>query len=125
MDYYKNNENYFNQNENKDFSINSNYIYYMIKKIVDNNNNNLNNEDKNKMKYIVSFVDSCYLIRKQYIKCIVLNTKINNVYNLKNEYLIFMGEKYLFVKYSIKNKEFFPITTLNYINNKANDFNLL
>jgi hypothetical protein len=123
MNYYKNNENYFNQNENIDFSINSNYIYYMIKKTIDNNNNNLNNEDKNKMKYIVLFVDCCYLIRKQYIKYIVLNTKINNVYNLKNEYLIFMGEKYLFVKYLIKNKEFIPITTLNYIDNKANDFN--
>jgi hypothetical protein len=123
MNYYKNNENYFNQNENIDFSINSNYIYYMIKKTVDNNNNNLNNEGKNKMKYIVRFVDCCYLIRKQYIKYIVLNTTINNVYNLKNEYLIFMGEKYLFVKYLIKNKEFIPITTLNYIDNKANDFN--
>ena len=121
MNFFRNNENKFDENEMKEFLINTNYIYYIIGKKVDSNN--LNIEENDKMKYLLNLIDCCHQIRKQYIKYIVINTKINNINNLKNEYLIFMGQQYLFVKYLIKEKEFIPITTPNYIANNENDFN--
>lgn len=39
-------------------------------------------------------------------------------YNLNNESLIFMGQNYLFVKYSIKEKNFIPVVTKNFMGNK-------
>ena len=121
---YKNIKNKFNENDNNKYVINSNYIYHIIKdKLEKKNNITLTNEENININYISRLNDIYNNIRKKYLWCIVLNTKINNIYNFNNQYLIFMGENYLFIKYSIKDKEFIPLIRTNYIFNTVNNFN--
>ena len=123
MNFYKNNNKYNLNDNNNEFIINSNYVYNIIKNKMGDNAINLNIEDINKIKYILRLVDVCQQIRAKYILYIVLNTKINSVYNVNNEYLIFMGEKYFFVKYLLKEKEFIPLIKGKFIENDKDNFN--
>ena len=45
----------------------------------------------------------------------MISCPINNIYNLNNEYLLFMGQKYLFIKYSLLEREFIPVVTNNFM----------
>ena len=123
MNFYKNNNKFNENNNNNEFIINSNYVYYIIKNKMEDKAINLNIEEINKINYILRLVDVCHQIRTKYIWYIVLNTKINNVYNVNNEYLIFMGEKYFFAKYLLKEKEFIPLITGKFIENDKDNIN--
>ena len=122
-DLFKNIKNKIDENEKNKYINNSNYIYHTIKYDLDNNHMNLTNEDKNVINYKLRLNDICFEIRKKYIWYIALNSKINHIYNVKNEYLIFMGQNYLFIKYLIKEKQFIPLVTGNYISNNSKNYN--
>ena len=86
-------------------------------------NNNLNKsnwkeEEKNQIRNIVYFNDICSKIRAKYLHYYVFNSKINNIYNYKNKFLIFIGKKYLINIYSLKNKMFYGLTSVNLLENE-------
>ena len=99
--------------EKEKYKINWNYIVYKIKNEL--NDINLNNEDKEKIKYLIDFNEILLKIRKIYFWAIVLNGKTKQIYNLNNKYIIFVGDKYLLSFYSIKNREFIPLPNSNSI----------
>ena len=45
----------------------------------------------------------------------MISCPIKKVYNLNNKYLLFMGKNYLFIKYSLLEREFSPVVTNNFI----------
>jgi len=67
------------------------------------NNYNLTEEDINKIIYIVNFKNICDKIREIYLPDLVFNSKITKMYNYRNKYILFMGEKYLLNIYSLLN----------------------
>jgi len=117
------NKNIITDYKENNYVINSNYIYNIIKKELNNSHITLSNNILINLKYILHLNELCYKIRKRYFWCIALNSDINNIYNFNNEYLIFMGENYLLLKYLIKEKEFIPIVTSNFISNKEKNYN--
>ena len=117
---YKNK--FFNKYENK-YYINTNYIVNEFKKEIKYTGNIFQNHEKDKIQYLINFYELCFQIRKLYIINFISSNKINNIYNLNNEFLIFTGDKFLFIIYSIKKREFFPVITNNYINNIEKEYN--
>ena len=92
-----------NINENK-YVINSNYI---MKLIININKENLNQNEIKEINYLCNINKLCKKIMEKYIHYLIYNSKINNIYNYKNKLLLFMGEKYLFVPFSLKSKKIF------------------
>jgi len=114
-------ENYLKENSN--FTINTNYIIFEISNILNNQVINFKKDDIQTINFLVNFYYLCYEIRKLYIYYILISCPINNVYNLNNEYLLFMGQNYLFIKYSLLEREFSPVVTNNFIPASEIDYN--
>ena len=106
-------------NENK-YVINSNYIMKLIAGL---NKNYLNQKEKKEIDYICIVNKLCKEIMEKYIHYLVFNSKINNIYNYNNKYLLFMGEHYLLIVYSLLEKKFLGLETANLIPNSSNNFN--
>ena len=103
-----------NLKESCKFIINTNYIIYEITNNIKNQTIKFEDYDKQSMNFI-NFYNLCYKIRKLYLYYLIISCPINNVYNLNNEYLLFMGQNYLFIKYSLLEREFIPVVTNNFI----------
>ena len=108
-----------NENENK-YLFNSNFIYKTFKKITDNSNDNLNIEERKNIDYIVKLNNLCGSIYEKYIYYLVMNSKINNIYNYKNRFLLFMGENYFIIIFSLESKKFLPLISINLFSNLDN-----
>ena len=109
-----------NENENK-YLFNSNFIYKTFKKInIDNSNDNINIEERKNIDYIVKLNNLCGNIYEKYISYLVMNSKINNIYNYKNRFLLFMGENYFINAFSLESKKFLPLSTINLFLNLDN-----
>jgi len=109
------------QEKNEKFVLNSNYIYKLFNGLNNNlNKSNWKEEEKTQIRNIVYFNDIFSKIRARYLPYYVFNSKINNIYNYKNKFLIFMGEKYLLNIYSLKNKMFYGLTFINLLENEDN-----
>ena len=109
------------QEKNEKYIFNSNYIYKLFNKLKDNlSKSNWKEEEKNQIRNIVYYNDICHKIRAKYLFYYVFNSKINNIYNYKNKYFIFMGEKYLLNIYSLKNKNFYGLTSVNLLESEDN-----
>ena len=61
-------------------------------------------------------------IREFYFYFLAINCQIYNIYNFKNENLIFVVEEYLLIDYSLKNKTFSSSITPNFIPIEKNDY---
>ena len=88
------------------YILNISYYYYKLKKEFNNKDNKLDNKEILNINYIIKLRNLLCQIRKFYIKYIVFTNKINNIYNYNNKQIIFMGEQYLFLNYSLKDKTF-------------------
>lgn len=112
-DLYNKLRNKINNNEDK-YVLNSNYIWKTFKRI---NNNldrfNLSEQEKEDIKYILNLIDLCGDIMDIYSSYIIFNSKINNVVNYKNSFIFFMGDNYLINVYSLKEKKFFNLVSIN------------
>ena len=102
-----------NDKDKEKFIFNSNYIHFKILKEF-NNNRNLKDNEINKIKYLLKFIQFCQEIRKNYLHYIAFYY-INNIYNYNNDELIFFGNKYLFMNYSLQKSEFSHLITLNFL----------
>ena len=117
-----------NNNDNLDsYAINSNFLFKLFNKLSDDlnkkiNNYNLTEEDINKIIYIVNFKNICDKIREIYLADLVFNSKITKMYNYRNKYILFMGEKYLLNIYSLLNKKFLSLEAANLFPNNI-EFN--
>ena len=110
-------------NDKGKYIINSNYFFYKLKKQLNKEDNNLKDKEIKKIEYVFKLNKLCFYIRKKYIHYLVFSSKINNIYNMDNEGLIFMGEKYLFIEYSLKDKDFAPCLSNNFLSGENNNFN--
>ena len=109
-------------NENK-YVINSNYIMKYLSKF---NKDNLNQNELNEVNYICKVNKLCNEIMDKYLNYLIFNSKINNIYNYQNKFLLFMGEHYLFFAFSLKAKKFFGLESANLIkNNNYNNFEIM
>ena len=115
-------KNNLNENKIKNVIINTNVIIHLFLEKINDKNNKINKEDENKIKYLLKFYELCYKIRSLYIYYFIIDNPINNIYNLNNEYLLFTGEDYIFIKYSISKREFSPMITKNFFPNKLIDY---
>ena len=106
--------------KNKIF-LNLNYIYMIFYKEISNKKMELMVEDAQKIIYLFNITKLCAEIRQKYIHYLVLSTKINNIYNFSNSSFLFMGEKYLFFEYKLKDKEFVPDIFFNYLSDDEKD----
>ena len=106
-----------------EYILNPNYYFYKLKKELNDKENKLEEKDIKRINYISKLNELCFNIRKKYIHYFLLLTKTNNIYNMDNKNLIFMGEKYLLIKYILKNKEFVPFINNNFLNNKKDNYN--
>ena len=121
-DLYNKLKNKINDNEDK-YMFNSNYIYKTFQRINNNlDNYNLNLEEKEEIKYILDLKDLCCEILELYTNYIIFNSKINKVYNYKNNFIFFIGENYLINIYSLKKKKFYNLASINMILN-VEDYN--
>ena len=102
-----------NINENK-YVINSNYIMKYLSKV---NKDNLNQNEIKEITDICNINKLCYEIVDKYINYLIFNSKISNIYNYQNKFLLFMGEHYLFIAFSLKTKKFFGLESANLIKN--------
>ena len=84
------------------------------------NTKNLNKIEKIVVNYLYKFNELCQKIIEKYIHYLVFNTKINNIYNYNNQFLLFMGEKYLISVYSLIEKKFLTLDTANLIEIQKN-----
>ena len=109
-----------NDNQNK-YAINFNYLSQAINKL--NDNNNLNEEEKKEIKYTKKLNVIFNQIRDNYIIYLIINSKINNIYNYKNKFILFMGEDYLFDAFSLINKKLLGLSYISFIDNNKKDFN--
>ena len=126
-DFYNEMKDKINENEQY-YLFNSNYIYKTFKRLNNiTDNDNLDTRQKKYIEYIANFNKICGDIIEKYINYYVFNYKINNIYNYKNAFLIFMGENYLINIYSLKLKRFFPLSPINFFNAKYNfkDFEII
>ena len=112
-----------NLKENSKFIINTNYIIFEISNIINNQFIKFKEYDIQSINLFINFYNLCYEIRKLYIYYLLISCPINNVYNLNNEYLLFMGQNYLFIKYSLLEREFTPVVTNNFIPASEFDYN--
>ena len=103
-----------NLKENNKFITNTNYIIFELLNIMNNHFIKFK-EYLQKINFLILFYNLIYEIRKSYIYYLLISCPINNVYNLNNEYLLFMGQNYLFIKYSLLEREFTPVVTKNFI----------
>ena len=102
--------------ENDDnYFINTNLIINKFINEIKNKKSKCGKEEKIKINYLLNFSEICNNIRKLYSYRLLISDKINNVYNLNNEYLLFMGQQYLFIKYSLLESEFLPVVTNNFL----------
>ena len=108
-----------NINENK-YNINSNYI---MKYLPNLNKNDLNQNEINEVDNVCNINQLCKKIMEAYIHLLIFNSKINNVHNYKNKFLLFMGEQYLFIAFSLKTKKFFGFESSNLIKSEKNNYN--
>ena len=101
--------------------LNSNYIYKTFK-IINNNLDNfdLNAEEKEEIKYSINLKNLCNDLLQIFTNFIIFNSKINNIYNYKNNFLFFMGENYLINIYSLKEKKFIILDSINIFTNVEN-----
>ena len=107
--------------KNEKYVFNSNYIYKLFNGLNNNlDKDNWKEEEKNQIKNIIYFNDICTKIRAKYLPYYIFNSKINHIYNYKNTFFIFMGEKYLLNIYSLKNKNFYGLTFANLLDNEDN-----
>ena len=97
--------------------INSNYIIKCIKKL---DKNNLNQNEKNVVNNADNFNELSKKIIEKYIHYLIYNSKINNIYNYNNKFLLFMEENYLIIPYSLTEKKFLGLETANLIENRKN-----
>jgi len=111
-----------NLKEKNKFTINTNYIIFEISNIMNNQDIKFK-EYMQKIEFLINFYNLIYKIRKSYIYYLLVSCPINNVYNLNNEYLLFMGQNYLFIKYSLFEREFSPVVTNNFIPASEIDYN--
>ena len=102
---------------------NSNYVHYLIENALDNKNNNLINKENEKMQNIINLNNLCVEIGKKYFGYLFFSTKINDIYNFKNESISFLGETCLFSNYIIKSKYFGCYVTPNFLGNNEMNFN--
>jgi len=124
------NENIFNRYRNEinliqnEYVINSTYIMNLIPNI---NENHLNRNEINEKIHVIEANKLCERIIEKYIPYLVFNSKINNIYNYNNKFLLFMGEKYFLIPYSINEKKFFGLKTLHLIqeNNNYNKYEII
>ena len=119
-DVYNKLKNKINKNEDK-YMLNSNYIYKTFK-IINNNLDNfdLNAEEKEEIKYSINLKNLCNDLLQIFTNFIIFNSKINNIYNYKNNFLFFMGENYLINIYSLKEKKFIILDSINIFTNVEN-----
>ena len=108
-----------NINENK-YIINSNYI---IKCLPNLNKDKLNQNEINEINNVCIINQLCKKIMETYIHLLIFNSKINNIYNYQNEFLLFMGEQYLFIPFSLRTKKFLIFESTNLIKNEQNNYN--
>jgi len=111
-----------NLKETNKFIINTNYIIFTLSNIMNNQFMEFK-EYLPKINFQINFYNLIYEIRKSYIYYLLVSCQINNVYNLNNEYLLFMGQNYLFIKYSLLEREFSPVVTNNFIPESEIDYN--
>ena len=114
-----------NNNKLDGYVINSNFLFKLFGKLYDDlnkkkNDFNLTEEEINKITYIVNFKNICDKIRERYQSDLVFNTKISKIYNYRNKYILFMGEKYLLNIYSLLNKKFLSLESANLFTMKLN-----
>ena len=83
-------------------------------------NFDLNAEEKEEIKYSINLQNLCSDLLQIFINFIIFNSKINNIYNYKNNFLFFMGENYLINIYSLKEKKFFILDSINIFTNVEN-----
>ena len=105
-------------NDGNENNINSNYIYHLLKEELEKQESLFQKEN---IQYIFELNEIINKIRKTYIIYLITSSKIYNIYNFNNNSLIFMGEKYLFFNYSLKDREFSPVVTLNFLSNNENE----
>ena len=108
-----------NLNDINKYVVNSNYILFKFQNKL--NNVCTNTPERKKIENIINFKTVCSDLRKIYMYIIVLNTRINNIYNFNNEKLIFMGPNYLIITFSLKSKEFLSISNGNLFPNAPNN----
>ena len=109
------------EDEKKEYIFNTNYKYYkIIKELSDSNK--FDEKEVNKIKYFAKFYRAVLLIKKIYNHYLVLNSKINNIYNFNNKKIIFMGSKYLFMTYILSNEQFSSINSLNFLPDKDTNY---
>ena len=100
-------------NDKKEYILNSEYMIYKL--LLDKGIDKLAEKDINELNYLSVFYNFCLSLRKKYCYYLVLNSKINNIYNYNNNKFIFMGEKYLFIIYSLKKREFLRLETSKFL----------
>ena len=108
-----------NINENK-YNINSNYIMKCLPNI---NKDDLNQNEINEVNSVCDINQLCRKIMETYIHLLIFNSKINNIYNFQNKFLLFMGEQYLFIAFSLRTKKFLGFESSNLIKNEQNNYN--
>ena len=114
------------------YVINSNFLFKLFSKLHDDlnkkiNDFNLTEEEINKIIYIVYYKNICDKIRERYISDLVFNSKITKIYNYRNKFILFMGEKYLINIYSLLNKKFISLSSANLFPNniKCNNYEII
>ena len=111
------------ENHQNEFISNPSYYFYKLNKELNDKENKLTEKEMKKINYVSKLNELCFNIRKKYIRYLVICTKINNIYNNDNKSLIFMGEKYLFIKYIIKDKEFVPCVNNSFLSDEKDNYN--
>ena len=107
-----------NKNKDKDNAIiNTNYIINQLKLLPKKEN-----KQEEKKVYILELYKLINTIRERYMNFLAVNSKINNVYNLNNNFLLFTCEKYLFIEYELKTKKFKSSITSNFIPNDNKNY---
>ena len=111
-----------NDDEKNKYIFNSHYIYYKIITEL-RNNNKLNEKEIELIKYFVKFYKVILSIKDIYNHYLVLNSKINNIYNFNNKKIILMGEKFLFMTLTLNNRELSSLNSLNFLPDKDINYN--
>ena len=110
------------ETQQSEYILNTHYYYFKLKKELKNKENKLEEKDINKINYVYKLNELCYNIRKKYIHYFLLLSKTNNIYNMENKSLIFMGEQYLLIEYKLKEKEFRPCISNSFLINDKNNY---
>jgi len=110
------------ETQQSEYILNTHYYYFKLKKELKNKENKLEEKDINKINYVYKLNELCYNIRKKYIHYFLLLSKTNNIYNMENKSLIFMGEQYLLIEYNLKDKEFIPCISNSFLINDKNNY---